>query len=74
MKMFQDIADEIFEKADVSKKENIGVWNECVEILRTKMASLSTMGLTKERAELFKKQEETLVEDLILLKKTGKLH
>lgn len=75
MKMFQEIADKIFEEADVSKEGNMSVWTEVCEILSAKMATLSaTEGLSMKRVEVFEKQKQTLVEDLLLLKKDGKLH
>jgi hypothetical protein len=69
--MFDKIADEIFEKAGVPKEGNEENYKQVVDILATKMATLSvTMGLSQERVDAFNEHKKSLVEDLIALKKT----
>lgn len=74
VKMFEKMADEIFAAAGVTKDEKSAhIWDQCVVILSSKMASLSPMGLTMERVELFNKQKTTLIEDLKKGKAEGKI-
>jgi hypothetical protein len=69
MKMFEEMTVELFKEAGVSKEDYPDAWDQCVSILQTKMATLSaTMGLSYERADIFAKQKQALVEDLIALK------
>ena len=72
--MFEEMADKIFEEAGVTKDEKTNhIWDQCVVILSSKMASLSGMGLSMERVDLFNKQKQTLVEDLKKFKSEGKI-
>ena len=65
MKMFEEMADAIFKEAGAKKDEYPDLWQQCVDILSMKMASLSvTHGLSYERVDIFEKQKATLVEDL----------
>ena len=74
MRMFEEMADEIFAAAGVTKDEKSAhIWKQCVVILSSKMSSLSSMGLTMERVELFNKQKASLVEDLKKGKAEGKI-
>lgn len=74
MKMFEDMADEIFKQADVSKETNRALYDETVEILGKQMARLSaTMGLSRERVEIFNEQKESLVKDLLEMKSAGEI-
>ncbi len=77
MKMFEDIADEIFAAAHVIKipdsvgKEdgNMWVWDQVVTIMSRKMASLSHLGLVgkkgAQRVRQFEEQKQALIQDLI---------
>ena len=66
MQMFNDIADEIFKKADVPKEGNEEVYDEMVEILSRQMAMASvTMGLSYKRGEFWEEQKQALVDDLL---------
>lgn len=71
--MFEGMADEIFADAGVSKVGNEDFWNQTVDILSTKMAMLSGMGMgiTQSRINSFEAQKQTLRDDLIKMKKEG---
>lgn len=74
MQMFQDMADELFAAHGVSKEKNRDIWQQCVDILSSKMAMLSVMyGLSRERVDLWKQQKDSLGADLDRMKATGEL-
>jgi hypothetical protein len=72
--MFDTMADEIFEQADVEKIGNEKIWRQVQEILATKMAQLSaTMGLTVERLTFFEEQRKALIDDLVKMREAGEV-
>lgn len=74
MKMFEDMADEIFKEADVQKKGNEDWHEQIVDVLSVKMATLSaTMGLSYDRVDRFEEQKKALIQDLIGLKERGEV-
>ena len=74
MKMFEDMADAIFQEANVPKEGNDALWGNAVDILSSKMAMLSaTMGLSMERVTIFEEQKRALVQDLLDMKAAGTL-
>jgi hypothetical protein len=67
--MFDEITNEIFVKAGVDKTKYPELWDEAKQILANCMASLSvTHGLSMERVQIFEKQKQTLVDDLVRMK------
>jgi hypothetical protein len=74
MKLFDDIVEKIFKEAGVDPVKNLELFEECVVILHRKMATLSvTHGLSYERVRLFDEQKQTLVDDLKIMKKKGRI-
>jgi hypothetical protein len=68
--MFENMTAEIFKEAGVTKEQYPWAWDQCKEILSAQMAKCSVLyGLSQRRVEVFEKQKQTLIEDLIKLKK-----
>ena len=69
--MFEDVVEEIFKEAGMSKKGNEELWKECSDILDDRMQFASAMyGLSKKRIELWELQKKTLVKELKEIKAT----
>lgn len=72
--MFNDMANEVFEKAGVDPEKHRDLWTECRDILQFKMAAMSaTMRLSWERVRVFELQKKTLIDDLVEMKANGTL-
>ena len=74
MDMFDRMADEIFERAGVSKDGNEDLHKRASEIMAQCMALGSVnYGLSDKRFDYTQEQKDTLVQDLIELKAAGEI-
>ena len=68
--LFETMTAEIFSKAGVLKEDYPKEWDECTKILSMQMAKCSALyGLTEKRVQVFEKQKQALVDDMVKIKK-----